>query len=53
MLNRDDISWFDFRNKFMKNGGDGIYGAWKLTYLEPMFKNLNLLNRESFINKKY
>ena len=32
------------------NGGDGVYGAWKLTYLEPMFVNMNLLGRERFIS---
>ena len=51
MLKRDDVTWLEFRNKFASNGGDGVYGAWKLTYLEPMFKNLALLNREKFINQ--
>lgn len=44
------ISWTEFRDTFSKNGGDGIYAAWKLTYLEPMFENLTLLGREKFIS---
>jgi len=34
-----DFSWYDFRNKYMELGGDGIYAAWQLTYLEPVFRN--------------
>jgi perosamine synthetase len=37
--NDDNFSWYDFRKKYMELGGDGIYGAWLLTYLEPAFKN--------------
>jgi perosamine synthetase len=33
----DDIGWHAFRDRFIANGGDGIYAAWKLSYLEPMF----------------
>ncbi len=42
-------SWKLFRDTFCSNGGDGIYSAWKLTYLEPMFQNLQLLGREQGI----
>jgi len=31
------VSWREFRAKFRELGGDGIYAAWKLAYLEPMF----------------
>jgi perosamine synthetase len=34
------FSWYDFRKKYMELGGDGIYGAWQLTYLEPAFRNV-------------
>lgn len=36
--NSDKFSWYDFRNKYMQLGGDGIYAAWQLTYLEPAFR---------------
>jgi perosamine synthetase len=49
-IDRADISWHEFRNRFVEKGGDGVYAAWKLTYLEPMFENLNLLGRENFIS---
>ncbi len=31
------IDWYKFRDLFQKNGGDGFYAAWKLTYNEPLF----------------
>ena len=36
-MTRSDITWHQFRDRFRSMGGDGIYAAWKLTYLEPMF----------------
>lgn len=44
------ITWKDFRDEYAANGGDGIYAAWKLTYLEPMMKDKKLLGREKFIS---
>lgn len=38
-LNHPRISWYDFRNKYRELGGDGIYAAWQLTYLEPAFRH--------------
>ncbi|MDD5109220.1 MAG: DegT/DnrJ/EryC1/StrS family aminotransferase [Candidatus Omnitrophica bacterium] len=32
------VNWYDFRKKYIELGGDGIYSAWKLTYLEPVFQ---------------
>jgi perosamine synthetase len=39
VLNTDNpkIDWYRFRDLFQKNGGDGFYAAWKLTYMEPLF----------------
>ena len=31
--------WYQFRDLFVKNGGNGIYAAWKLTYQELYFQN--------------
>lgn len=50
VLKRDDIKWHEMRDTFISNGGDGIYAAWQLTYLEPMFTNRNLLGREKYIS---
>lgn len=30
------VSWESFRAKYLEFGGDGIYGAWAVPYLEPM-----------------
>jgi perosamine synthetase len=42
-LDSDDrISWHDVRGKYLESGGDGIYGAWRLNYLEPAFRGARL-----------
>ncbi len=48
-LDTDRIEWGEFRKKFMQLGGDGIYSAWKLSYLEPAYLNMNFLGREKYI----
>lgn len=35
-----DLDWYRFRDIFQKNGGDGYYAAWKLSYNEPLFQNI-------------
>ena len=37
VLQHPDITWHQFRDTFSGFGGNGVYAAWKLTYLEPMF----------------
>ena len=39
--NANAFSWEDFRGKYLENGGDPMYGAWRLTYLEPAFYQKN------------
>lgn len=51
-LKREDISWYEFRDKFQLFGGDGVYACWKLTYDEPFMRNKNFLNRQKYIHKK-
>ena len=34
-----NISWYDFRKKYMEFGGDGIYAAHQLVYNEPCFRD--------------
>jgi len=52
LLEREDITWQQFRDKFMEFGGKGIYAAWELSYLEPVFQNLNFRGREKFIDSR-
>lgn len=49
-LNTSIVSWDEFRAKYLEYGGDPFYGAWKLSYLEPMFEGKNFLGRENFIS---
>ena len=51
-IERPDITWIEFYNKYREFGGKGIYAAWKLNYMEPMFKNLMMLGRERFISNE-
>ena len=51
-LEREDLTWWEVRDTLIKNGSDGIYSAWKLTYQEPMFQKMRLLNRERYISEK-
>jgi len=39
------VSWEDFRKVYVKSGGDGIYGAWSVPYLEPMIANRKFAKR--------
>ncbi|MDR0428168.1 MAG: DegT/DnrJ/EryC1/StrS family aminotransferase [Dysgonamonadaceae bacterium] len=36
---RPETDWFRLRDLFQKNGGDGYYAAWMLSYDEPLFRN--------------
>ena len=36
---RNDVTWQQFYDKFAEFGGDGFYGAWSLTHLEPFFQD--------------
>lgn len=49
-LEHPTASWHAVRDAFLANGGHGVYAAWQLTYLEPMFRDRNLLGRERFIS---
>jgi len=36
---KDGITWQEFRKKYMKFGGDGIYAAWQTVNNEPCFRD--------------
>lgn len=48
-LRSGSVSWHALRDEFRSRGGDGVYAAWQLTYLEPMFAQRSLLGREALI----
>lgn len=39
---KNDVTWQQFFDKFAELGGDGFYGAWSLTHLEPVFQEGSL-----------
>ena len=39
---KNDVTWQQFFDKFVEHGGDGFYGAWSLTHLEPVFQDGSL-----------
>lgn len=39
------VSWEDFRKAYVEAGGDGIYGAWSVPYLEPMVATRQFVKR--------
>ena len=43
------LSWEKFRSKYIELGGDGIYGAWAVPYLEPMMVNKQYVYRNPAI----
>ncbi len=45
------VSWEDFRKTYMSEGGDGIYGAWSVPYLEPMIAERQFAKRYPEIYK--
>ena len=40
LLDNPKITWEDFFRRFCDNGGDGFYGAWRLSYDEPCLRNM-------------
>src|SRR6185437_5723353 len=38
-LDADCVSWESFYGKYRELGGDGVYSAWQLTYLEPALRH--------------
>jgi perosamine synthetase len=39
------VPWENFRRAYVEAGGDGIYGAWSVPYLEPMVANRQFVKR--------
>lgn len=54
-IERPDISWMTFKERFEKFGGEGPFGCWKITYQEDLFVNraFDRLNRDIYAHLKY
>jgi len=46
-----ETDWFTFRDLHKKNGGDGFYAAWKLSYREPFF--LKVVQKLDGVNQDF
>lgn len=45
------VRWEQFRKMYIEEGGDGIYGAWSVPYLEPVISERKYVKRCPFIYK--
>jgi perosamine synthetase len=52
-LKTEHVTWNDFRAEFLKKGGDKYYGAWQLSYNEPLFLKKLFRQRGQFIAEEY
>lgn len=48
---RAGIPWEDFRKEYIKEGGDGFYGAWSVPYLEPVISERQFAKRCPWVYK--
>ena len=46
-----NVTWEDFRKKYVELGGDGIYGAWAVPYMEPVIAEKKFVYRNPKIYK--
>ena len=52
-LNRLGVSWKEFYNRHVKNGGDGFYAGLSIAYEEPAIKNKTFYGAYLPKDKKY
>lgn len=45
------VSWEDFRKAYIQEGGDGIYGAWSVPYLEPVVADRKFITQCPWVYK--
>jgi perosamine synthetase len=46
------VSWEEFRKACIQEGGDGIYGAWSVPYLEPVILERRFIKRCPWVYEK-
>ena len=46
------VSWSEFRKAYVEAGGDGIYSAWSVPYLEPMMTERKYVKRCHWVYEK-
>jgi|SaaInlStandDraft_4_1057021.scaffolds.fasta_scaffold08696_3 perosamine synthetase len=48
-----DVSWEEFRIEYIANGGDGIYAAWTLCYLEDSVNDIQARLAKMGLNERF
>lgn len=46
------VTWEDFRKAYIEEGGDSIYGAWSVPYLEPVIAEHRFAKRCPWVYEK-
>ena len=52
-LENENVSWEEFRLKFIENGGDGFYAAWTLCYLEDSIEDIRNILKKTGLNERF
>jgi perosamine synthetase len=50
---RSDVPWVEFRKKYTELGGDGIYAAWALCYLEDSIPEIQKLLEQMHLGGRF
>ncbi|HAH32817.1 MAG TPA: histidine kinase [Elusimicrobia bacterium] len=50
-LEKKGVSWEEFRKMYISEGGDGVYGAWSVPYLEPVIAERRFAGRCPWVYK--
>ncbi len=53
LLDTDRVDWETFRRTFLDHGGAPFYGAWQLTYREPIFQRHLFGKRAALLTRRY
>lgn len=48
-----EINWEDFRYKYVELGGDGIYAAWALCYMEDSIQEIHKMLEKMNLGKRF
>jgi perosamine synthetase len=52
-LENKNVTWEDFRSKFIEFGGDGFYAAWTLCYQEDSIPDVKKLLKSIGLNERF
>lgn len=50
---KKDLAWKEFRKKYVENGGDGIYAAWALCYMEDSIADIRRILKSMGLEDRF